>query len=81
MNIREKLLDLKRLNGQIRVADIFNNVCSAVDDMKLPRSKVDGIITDGALAMAGEQSGLSTRICKKVSDEEGNVVKLHCIIH
>ena len=49
--------------------------------MKLPWSKVSGIITDGAPGMAGEQSGLSTRICKKVSDEGGDAVKLHCIIH
>ena len=52
-----------------------------IDDMKLPWSKVSGIITNGAPAMAGEQSGLSTRICKKVSDEGGNPVNLHCIIH
>ena len=49
--------------------------------MKLPWSKVSGIITDDAPAMAGEQSGLSTRICKKVSDEGGDAVNLHCIIH
>ena len=31
--------------------------------------------------MASEQNGLSTRICKKVSDKGGDAVKLHCIIH
>ena len=62
MNIREQLLDLKRLKGQTRGADIFNNVCLAVNDIKLPLSKVSEITTDGAPAMAGEQSGLSTRI-------------------
>ena len=36
---------------------------------------------DGAPAMGGEQSGLSTRICKKVGDEGGDAVKLPCIIH
>ena len=81
MNIKEELLDLKSLKDQTRGADLFYNVCSAVDNMKLPWSKVSGIITYGAPAMAGEQSGLSTRICKKVSDEEGDAVKLHCIIH
>ena len=40
--------------------------------MKLPWSKVSRIITDGASAMAGEQSGLSTLICKKVDDEGGD---------
>ena len=49
--------------------------------MKLPWSKVSGIITDGAPAMADEQSGLYTRNYKKVSNEEGNAVKLHCTIH
>ena len=81
MNIREKLLDLKNLKGQTRGADLFSSVCSAVDDIKLPWSKVSGITRDGAPAMAGAQSGLSTRICKKVSDEGDSAVKLHCIIH
>ena len=81
MNIKEELLNLKSLKVQTRGADLFYNVCLAVNDMKLPWSKVSGIITDGAPAMAGEQSGLSTRICKKVSDEGGDAVKLHCIIH
>lgn len=49
--------------------------------MKLLWSKVTGIITDGAPAMAGERTGLSTLICNKVSEEEGNAIKLHCIIH
>ena len=49
--------------------------------MKLPWSKVSGIITDGAPAMTGEQSGLFTRICQKVSDKRGDAFKLHCIIH
>ena len=80
MNIKEELLDLKTLKDQTRGADLFYNVCSAVDNMKLPWSKVSGIISDGAPAMAGKQSGLSTRTCKKVSDEGGDAVKLHFII-
>ena len=48
--------------------------------MKLPWNKVTGIITDGAPAMAGKQSGLSTLVCNKLS-EGGKAIKLHCIIH
>ena len=81
MNIKEELLDLKSLKDQKRGVDLFYNVCSVVDEMKLPWSKVSGIRTDGAPAMAGEQSGPFTRICKKVSDKGGDAVKLHCIIH
>ena len=81
INIKEELLDLKSLKDQTRRADLFFNACSTVDNMKLPWSKVSRIITDGAPAMAGEQSRLSTRIYKKVSDEGGDAVKLHCIIH
>ncbi|XP_053505708.1 general transcription factor II-I repeat domain-containing protein 2A isoform X1 [Ictalurus furcatus] len=51
------------------------------DDVKLPWNKVTGIITDGAPAMAGEQSGISTLVCNKVSEEGGKAIKLHCIIH
>ena len=68
MNIKEELLDLKNLKDQTREADLFCNVGSAVDDMKLPCSKVSGIITDGAPAMAGEQSGLSTRMMENKVD-------------
>lgn len=81
MNVTEELLDLQSLKGQTRGTDLFVSVCEAVDDMKLPWSKVSGIITDGAPAMAGERSGLSTLICNKVSEEGGNAIKLHCIIH
>lgn len=81
MNITEELLDLHSLKGQTRGVDLFDSVCSTVDEMKLPWSKVSRIVTDGASAMAGERSGLSTRICDKVSEQGGNAVKLHCIIH
>lgn len=81
MNVTEELLDLKSLKGQTRGTDLFVSVCETVDDMKLPWNKVSGIITDGAPAMAGERSGLSTLICSKVSEEAGNAIKLHCIIH
>ncbi|XP_061432954.1 nicotinamide N-methyltransferase-like isoform X3 [Lethenteron reissneri] len=67
MNVTEELLDLKSLKGQTRGTDLLVSVCEAVDDMKLPWSKVSGIITDGA--PAGERSGLSTLICNKVSEE------------
>ena len=77
MNIKEELLDLKSLKDQTRGADLFYYACSAFDGMKLPWSKVSRIITDGAPAMAGKQSGLSRRVCKKVSDEGGDAVKLH----
>lgn len=74
-NATEELLDLQTLKDQTRGTDLFASVCSAVDDMKLPWSKVSRIITDG------EQSGLSTLICKKLGEEGGNSMKLHCIIH
>jgi len=44
-------------------------------------SKVCGIITDGASAMTGDRSPLSTLIRYKVSEEGGNAIKLQCIIH
>ena len=80
MNITE-LLDLQSLKGQTRGVDLFDSVCSAVDDFKLPWSKVSGIATDGAPAMAGEHRGLSKLICDKVSEQGGNAVKQHCITH
>ncbi|XP_068110957.1 general transcription factor II-I repeat domain-containing protein 2-like [Hyperolius riggenbachi] len=81
INVTEELLDLQSLKDQTRGKDLFVAVSSAIDDMKLPWNKVSGIITDGAPAMAGEQSGLSTLICNKVIEEGGEAIKLHCIIH
>lgn len=81
MKVTEELLDLQSLKGQTRGTDFFVSVCEAVDELKLPWSKVSEIITDGAPAMAGEPSGMSTLICNKVTDEGGNAIKLHCIIH
>ncbi|KAK7886513.1 hypothetical protein WMY93_026134 [Mugilogobius chulae] len=81
MNITEELLDLQSIKGQTRGADLFESVCSAVDNMKLPWNKVSGIITDGAPAMVGERSGLATLICNKVNENGGDAIKLHCIIH
>ncbi|XP_078271885.1 general transcription factor II-I repeat domain-containing protein 2 isoform X1 [Rhinoraja longicauda] len=81
MNVEEELLDIQSLKGQTRGTDLVASVCSAVNDIKLPWSKISGIITDGAPAMAGERSGLSTLIYNKVSEEGGNAIKLHCIIH
>ncbi|XP_073520416.1 uncharacterized protein [Phyllobates terribilis] len=65
MNVTEELLDLQSLKDQTRGKDLFDSVSSAIDDMKLPWNKVTGIITDGAPAMTGERSGLSTLICNK----------------
>ena len=81
MNITEELLDLQSLKGQTRGVDLFDSLSSAVDGMKLPWSKVSAIVTDGAPAMAGGQSGLATRVCNKVTEEGGSAMKLHCIIH
>lgn len=81
MNLTEELLDLQSLKGQTRGKCFFISVCEVVDDLKLPWSKVSGIITDGAPATAGEQSGLSTLICNKVSKGGGNAIKFHCIIY
>lgn len=77
MNVAEDLLDIKSLKGQTRGTDLFASVCSAVDDIKLPWSKVSGNITDGAPSMAGEQSGLSVLIYNKVNEEGGNATPLY----
>lgn len=81
MNVSEELLDLQSLKEQTRGKDLFDSVCSAVDDIKLQWNRITGIITDGAPAMVGEHSGLSTLVCNQVSEEGGKAIKLHCIIH
>ena len=81
MNITEELLDLQSLKARQEEWIYLTLSVTAVDDFKLPWSKVSGIVTDGAPAMAGEHRGLSKLICDKVSEQGGNAVKLHCIIH
>ncbi|XP_070405911.1 general transcription factor II-I repeat domain-containing protein 2-like [Nothobranchius furzeri] len=81
MNVSEELLDLQSPKSQTRGTYLFVSLCSAVDDMKLQWNKVTGIITDGAPALAGERSGLSTLVCNKVSEEGGSAIKLHRIVH
>lgn len=71
----------KALKAKREERIFFISVCEVVDDLKLPWSKVSGIITDGAPATAGERSGLSTLICNKISKGGGNAIKLHCIIY
>lgn len=78
MNVTEELLDLQSLKTQMRGTDLFS---SAKDDMKLPFNSISGIITDGALSVTSEQSGLATPKSNKVSEEGGKAVKRHCIIH
>ena len=80
MNLTQELFDLRSLKGQRRNG--FICVClRRFDQMKLYWGKVSGMVTDGAVAMAGELSGLSTLICNNVSEEGGNAIDLHCIIH
>ena len=67
MNVSEELLDLQSLKDQTKGTDLLVSVCSAVDDMKPPWNKITGIITDGAPAMVGERSGLST--CYETGDK------------
>ncbi|XP_073670885.1 general transcription factor II-I repeat domain-containing protein 2 [Paramisgurnus dabryanus] len=81
MNITEELLDLKSIKGQTRGVDLLQCVSDAVDDMKLPWEKLSGIVTDGAPAMTGERSGLASLLCNKVSEQGGNAIKLHGLIH
>ena len=83
MNVTEELLDLQNLEGQTRGTDLFVLVCAAVDDdVKLPWSKVSGMITDGAPAMVGDQGSLSTLICNKSMKSEVmplNSTQLNCL--
>lgn len=81
MNVIEELLDLQSLKDQTRGTDLFAAVSSAVDDMKLRGIKSRGLLRMAGPAMVGEHGGLSTLVCKKVSEEGGKAIQLHCIIH
>ena len=43
INIKEELLDLESLKDQTREADLFHNVCSAVNNMKLHGARSVGL--------------------------------------
>ena len=61
MNVTEEMLDLKSLKGQTRGSDLFLTVCSAVDDLKLPWSKVSGIVARWWLWWVGVGDGVVCR--------------------
>ncbi|KAL3980946.1 trypsin [Sarotherodon galilaeus] len=81
--ITEEFLTMKSLKGQTRGEELFEWVSAAIKNMKLPRSKLVNVTTDGSPNLTGKNVGLLRRIQNKVKDEnpDQDVIFLHCIIH
>ncbi|KAL3972518.1 protein YIPF1/2 [Sarotherodon galilaeus] len=81
--ITEEFLTMESLKGQTRGEELFERVSAAIENMKLPRSKLVNVTTDGSPNLTGKNVGLLRRIQNKVKDEnpDQDVVFLHCIIH
>ena len=71
------------LKGQTRREDLFERVSAAIENMKLPWSKLINVTTDGSPNLTGKNIGLLRRIQNNVKDEnpDQDVIFLHCIIH
>ena len=54
--VHQELLGLVPLSGRNTGLDIFNILCSLLDDCKAPRDRLLAITTDGANAMTGRKS-------------------------
>ncbi|XP_076741560.1 general transcription factor II-I repeat domain-containing protein 2A-like [Maylandia zebra] len=74
---------MESLKGQTRGEDLFERVSAAIENMKLPWSKLVNVTTDGSPNLTGKNVGLLRRIQNKVKDENSDqdVIFLHCIIH
>lgn len=61
----------------------FDQLSAAIENMKLPWSKLVNVTTDGSLNLTGKNVGLLRRIQDKVKNEnpDQDVIFLHCIIH
>lgn len=81
--ITEEFLTMESLKGQTRGEDLFERVSAAIENMKLPWSKLVNVTTDGSPNLTGKNVGLLRRIQNKVRDEnpDQDVIFLHCIIH
>ncbi|XP_076737841.1 general transcription factor II-I repeat domain-containing protein 2-like [Maylandia zebra] len=81
--ITEEFLTMESLKGQTRGEDLFERVSAAIENMKLPWSKLVNVTTDGSPNLTGKNVGLLRRIQNKVKDENSDqdVIFLHCIIH
>ncbi|CAI5677807.1 unnamed protein product [Oreochromis niloticus] len=74
---------MESLKGQTRGEELFERVSAAIENMKLPWSKLVNVTTDGSPNLTGKNVGLLRRIQNKVKDEnpDQDVIFLHCIIH
>ena len=79
--ITEELLDLSNLKGTTMGKDMFEAVSDTIDKILLKWSKLCGVTTDKAPAMAGERKAMASLVCSKVQDCGGEAVEMHCIIH
>uniref|UniRef100_A0AAX7SFU8 SPIN-DOC-like zinc-finger domain-containing protein n=1 Tax=Astatotilapia calliptera TaxID=8154 RepID=A0AAX7SFU8_ASTCA len=81
--ITEEFLTMESLKGQTRGEDLFERVSAAIENMKLPWSKLVNVTTDGSPNLTGKNVGLLRRIQNKVKDENSDqdVIFLRCIIH
>ncbi|KAM3872079.1 general transcription factor II-I repeat domain-containing protein 2-like [Diretmus argenteus] len=79
--ITQELAGLETLSGTTKGTDIFLAVDRVLEKKKLKWENLAGITTDGAPAMVGKKSGLTTLVSEKVHECGGEVLKYHCILH
>lgn len=72
---------MESLKGQTRGEDLFDQVSAAIENMKLPWSKLVNVTTDGSPNLMGKNVGLQRRILNKVKDEipDQDVIFLNCV--
>lgn len=79
----EEFIQLIHLKDTVTGGDIFEAVIKMISEMNLDISKLVGIATDGAPAMAGNKKGFIALL----QEHMGNLgiaqklVRIHCIIH
>ncbi|KAJ8018177.1 General transcription factor II-I repeat domain-containing protein 2 [Holothuria leucospilota] len=82
--ITEELLSVQSMKDTTTGQDIYEEVKSAFSRFSLKWENLSGIVTDGAPAMKGKNSGLVARIKTELANRQINpddVTVFHCIIH
>ena len=78
LNVKEKLLSVVTMEGQILELNILNTFKKCGEKMSFQWDKLTSVCTDGAPAMTGCDVGF----CDKLEQFVGRtLLKHHCIIH
>ena len=79
-NVTEEMASLVPLKGEAKSRDLYEAVKNMLKRFSLSIVNIPGVVTDGALAMAGKREGLVKLIDDAIAAQNSCLVKYRCII-